>query len=226
MSDKSGEYFDIRVPQAQSIELQTLGMRPPARHLLLLVRGGDVGQERYLCGHDERHWFASGVPGSASTIAGAMRCLRPPEVEHLVQRRVKRAKNALRRRNEAFVRQGEWFFVPQAELDAPASLILRHEPLSRGDGGKSHCCEELFRDGGVPVYVCQKYPRGLAYDAYARVLERNADAKNWNWRVMRLNARVFARGKISHPDHKTIVLRFWHQVLMNNEHRRGVVFLD
>ncbi len=92
LSDKSGEYFDIRVPQAQSIELQTLDMRPPARHLLLLVRGGDVGQERYLCGHDERHWFASGVPRSVSTIAGAMRCLRPPEVEHLVQRRVKRAK--------------------------------------------------------------------------------------------------------------------------------------
>ena len=57
-------------------------------------------------------------------------------------------------------------------------------------------------------------------------MERRPEAKSWDWRIMRQNAQVYARGKVSHPDHKTIVLPFWHRVLMNGEHRRGVVFLD
>ena len=40
-------------------------------------------------------------------------------------------------------------------------------------------------------------------------------------------SRVIAEGKIRHPDHKTIVLPFWHRVAMNIENRvENVVFLD
>ena len=47
---------------------------------------------------------------------------------------------------------------------------------------------------------------------------------------MRRNAAVYVRGRISHPDHKTIILDGWHRVLMNTENEapgnRHVVFLD
>jgi hypothetical protein len=47
---------------------------------------------------------------------------------------------------------------------------------------------------------------------------------------MRRNAAVYVRGRISHPDHKAVVLDDWHRVLMNTEHEapasRNVVFLD
>jgi hypothetical protein len=46
----------------------------------------------------------------------------------------------------------------------------------------------------------------------------------------RRNMSVFVRGRVSHPDHKTIVLRDWHQVFMNSEHQstamRYVAFID
>lgn len=43
-------------------------------------------------------------------------------------------------------------------------------------------------------------------------------------------ADVFAMGRVSHPDHATVVLRGWHRVLMNTERdaraMRHVAFLD
>jgi hypothetical protein len=45
-----------------------------------------------------------------------------------------------------------------------------------------------------------------------------------------LNAAVYIRGRVWHPDHKTIVLNEWHRVMMNTEGQalgaRTVVFLD
>jgi hypothetical protein len=227
--DARGEYFAIEVPHFMNVELLPLEVRPDLRHLVLLARREQVDgrweKDKYLCGHDERHWFVAGVDGSVTNVKTAMESLRPGDVSHHVERHV-RAKNRLRRKNEAFVRQGEWFFLPQPDVVAPESLILRHEPLSRGDGGKPHWCEEAYRHGGEAVYVCNRHPRGVTTEYYLKLLEKNSDAKNWNWTMMRRNARVYARGRISHPDHKTIELPFWHLVLMNDEHRRGVVFLD
>ena len=230
-TDKRGEYFSIEVPEDEPVELQTLEVRPDMRHLLLMVRREDNSAgsslEKYLCGHDERHWFVAGVEtGGVSSVVAAMESLRPAGLSFVVERQVRRAKNRLKRKNEAFVRQGEWFFLPAPAFRAKEFLILRHEPLSRGDGGKPHWCEELYRDGGTPVYVCDKHPRGVMVEAYRKIIERNYDARNWNWRLMRMNAQVYARGRVSHPDHKTIKLPFWHRVFMNDEHRRGVVFLD
>jgi hypothetical protein len=47
---------------------------------------------------------------------------------------------------------------------------------------------------------------------------------------MRRDAEVYVRGRVWHPDHKTLVLACWHRVLMNTEHlapgRSKVTFLD
>jgi hypothetical protein len=77
----------------------------------------DNGKQKFLCGHDERHWFVCAVPGNSVTnVVNAMEALQPAEVRGAVSQKVKRSKNRLRRRNEAFVRQGEWFFIPTPEL--------------------------------------------------------------------------------------------------------------
>ena len=84
---------------------------------------------------------------------------------------------------------------------------------------------------GVTVYVSRQYPNGLTERAYRRLLERDSQAKSWNWQIMRRDADVYALGAVRHPDHKTIVLPFWHRVFMSAESAaagslKGLVFLD
>jgi len=44
---------------------------------------------------------------------------------------------------------------------------------------------------------------------------------------MARGAEVYAKGRVRHPDHKTIVLPFWHRVLPNREVSSvNVAFLD
>ena len=229
-SDNRGEYFDIRLDPQDSLEYEVIDLRPEMRHLLLMARKPNV-KEKFLCGHDERHWFVCAIPGSSiSTVKSAMEALQPVEVQSAVRRRVKRIKNRLRRKNAAFVRQGEWFFVPVPEFTVNQKLILKNEPISRGNGSKAHMCQFVYRSGGEVVYVGTKYPMGLTKDAYSRLLAKNHSARSWAWRVMRRNAAVYVRGRVWHPDHKTIVLNDWHRVMMNTEGQapgaRTVIFLD
>lgn len=228
-SDYRGEYFDIAVAPNDRVEYEVVDIRPGLRHLLLMTRR-DERKQKFLCGHDERHWFVCAVPGNSVTnVVKAMEALQPPEVRWNVSRRVKRAKNRLRRRNKAFVRQGEWFFIPAPELVVNPKLVLRNEPISRGRG-RSHMCQFLYRAGGELVYVCGRHPQGLTADKYSALVQANPVARCWGWRLMQRNAVAHVRGRIWHPDHKTIVLDGWHRVLMNTENEAAgapaVVFLD
>jgi hypothetical protein len=139
-------------------------------------------------------------------------------------------RDRLRRRNAAFVRQGEWFFVPQNDLIVPERLILRREPLSRGGGSKSHWLEEAYRSGGESVWVSKQHPTGLLEPEYKALITRQPSAKNQNWWRMTRDPTLFARGNVSHGDHATIHLRGWHRVLMNTEGQaraaKHVAFLD
>ena len=105
-------------------------------------------------------------------------------------------------------------------------LILRNEALRRG-AGKPHLVQELVRTGGEAVYVSAKRPGGFTQAQYDRLIQRDATAAHWGWRVMRRNPTVYARGAVSHADHATINLPFWHRVMMNTETQtRNVAFLD
>lgn len=228
--DNRGEYFDVGVSLVDPAEYQVIDVRPDARHLLLMARTNE-GKQKFLCGHDERHWFVCAVPGaSVSNVKAAMEALQPQEVQTSIQRRVKRIKNRLKRRNEAFVRQGEWFFVPTPDLIVSEQLILKNEPLSRGWGSKPHMCQFMYREGGTAVFVCRRYPNGVTREVHRRLLLENRDAGSWNWNVRVRDAKVYVRGRISHSDHKTVVLNRWHEVSMNTERlapgARSVVFLD
>lgn len=233
LRDGRGEFFDIRVNPDSNAEVSVLDVQPKDRHLLLMVRrpeGGTFEKHKFLCGHDERHWFVAAIPEAAavSTVRQAKVALKPAEVRAEESRRGLRDKVAQRRRNPAAIRQGEWFFVPARNLAVPKNLILRNEPLVRN--GKPHLAEECYRSGGETVYVCRDYPSGVIEADYRRIIEEQPSARKWNWRVMRRNADVYVRGTISHPDHKTIRLAGWCKVLTNTEHQaaamRHVVFLD
>jgi hypothetical protein len=106
-------------------------------------------------------------------------------------------------------------------------LVLRNEPLSRGRGSKPHNMEFCYRIGGETMYVNHKYPSGISQDAYNRL---DPAERKRGWQVMRRDAGVYARGRISHADHATIVLDCWHRVEMNTEREaaamRHVAFLD
>ena len=65
------------------------------------------------------------------------------------------------RRNRAYIRQGEWFFVRQPHLEVETRTILRNEPLSRGNGSQPHMVEELVRTGGKTVFVSSIAPAGF-----------------------------------------------------------------
>jgi hypothetical protein len=231
--DKSGEFFDIKMAADDEVDYEVVNLQKTARHLLLMARRG-LSKEKFLCGHDERHWFVCAVPGkSVTNVENAMEALQPTFVRQQVFRKVRRNKNRFERRNEAFVRQGEWFFVPAAELVVKTDFlnqIHKNEPISRGGGSKAHICEQVFRSRGEPVMVCSRYPRGVTFKQHAEIVRKNPKASRWNWRMMQINAAVYARGAVRHPDHKTIRLDGWHQIFMNTEWEapgmRHVVFLD
>jgi len=228
--DGGGEFFEIRLDPAERVEYEVVDLRPDLRHLLLLGREGEE-KRKFLCGHDERHWFVCAVPGkSVAGVLTAFRALQPPLVKYVTHVNLKRRKNIFRRRNEAYVRQGEWFFVPAPDLEVDERMVTRGEPLTRGGIGKPHVCQYAYRTGGQSVFVCEKYPEGVSNVEHQRIVEENPKARKWRWRRMFRDPLLYVRGSVRHDDHKTVVLEGWHRVVMNTEGTapwsRRVVFLD
>ena len=108
-------------------------------------------------------------------------------------------------------------------------MILRDEPLSRGAGSKPHRVEELVRAGGEVVYVHRTRRVVLTTPQFQKAVRRDAGQAS-QYVPQRRNMSVLVRGRVRHPDHKTIVLRDWHAVAMNTEHQsfamRFVAFID
>lgn len=227
--DREGEYF--LVSKLAGVSVEVLEVQPRDRHLVLLARvpesSGRVTKSRFLLGHDERHWFVAAIPEQSpvSTVAAAKQALKPEKV--VLEEQSVRRKLRHRRINKVRVRQGEWFFVPAQRGQVDPVRIFKNEPLRRG-GGKPHVCQELYRDGGVLVYVNRQYPNGLTQAEFSALSDKARTQPGWS-RMVR-DAHVFVRGTVRHPDHKTIFLGGWHEVFMNTETQsaamRNVAFLD
>lgn len=233
--DKRGAFFDIRANK--DLELQVLDIRPDLRHLLLLAKELDANptqpphKHKFLCGHDERDWFVAAVPGDrSSTVLTAFEALKPPEVIAAQAKHGVSGMRATRRKNNAYIRQGEWFFLPAKNLKVEEDQVRHNELLSRGTGSKPHVAEFGYRLGGEVRWVCREYPSGITPEARTELLQKNPDAKFWRWQSMMLNAEVYVRGTVRHPDHRTIYLGRWSRVWMNLESRsasgKQVLFLD
>lgn len=95
-------------------------------------------------------------------------------------------------------RQGEWFFLeltPEEDqrLSAalPTAIVERRRPV--GLGGHPHTADEVVRLPGLR-------------------LEHGHPVRSFD---------VFARGRVRHVDHKTVVLAHWHKVVRNTEPNAG-----
>jgi hypothetical protein len=226
---KGGEYFDIAAAPGE-VDVSVVECRPDVRHLVLHVRHMRTDQaDKFLCGLDERHWFAAAVPGAGvSSVDTARLALMPQEVRAELERLRVPRHDWFERRTRAFVRQGEWFFVPTRLELAPTR---RNEPLVRSGGAKPHTLEFAHRASGTQVHVCAQYPAGLTTVEHKKLLAERPEAKRWRWRSMYREPVLYARGRVSHPDHSTISLgAIWHRVYVNEEHRaparQYLTFLD
>lgn len=219
------ETFELVLPAGT--EALVRDCRAPERHLVLAIRELGSAPQHFLCGFDERHWFAASVTGT--TVAAARESLLPPAVRAALMHAGLRHRDRFRRHTAVFLRQGEWFFVP-TEVPAEPLLIRRQEPLVRPGGGKAHVVAELSRGGtGEMVWYHPTYgANGLNDAEYAALTDHVRKAPAWR-RMTRVRdgGRVLARGTVRHPDHATLVLNGWHAVYLNNERRAaGLGFLD
>jgi hypothetical protein len=223
LKDEDGEYFDVAVNG--DTEVSVLDVQPKDRHLLLMAKQGEE-KSKFLCGHDERHWFVAAIPEAApvGTVRQAKEALKPVEVQNRQTGLNKNKRN--KRKNSAYIRQGEWFFIP-ADIVADEKLVLKNEPITRGNGSKPHMVEFCYRMGGTTVYVSREHPNGVNLPTYQKLVKEGNGA---NFRAMQRDATVYVKGTIRHDDHKTINLVGWHRVIMNTEQKaramRNVAFLD
>jgi hypothetical protein len=223
--DHRSEYFELSGSRLDDLVVQHVDRN--ARHILLCgidrhLKGENAAAKkavsRFLCGHDERHWFVAGIGDPVATVRDAKLSLAPAAIREAVARERHRD----RRHNDLFIRQGEWFFVPSTPPAVDARTpIHRNEPIRRGRG-KPHFCEEVIRHGGVTVRLYQG--RELGDAEFSELIAKNP---RLSYRQMVRDAHVYARGRVRHDDHATIVLNGWHRVYLNGEFfTQQVVFYD
>jgi hypothetical protein len=229
--DVRNDRFEVAFNKDANLEIIPQDIQPRDRHLLMLARvhheDGSVEKLRFLMGHDERHWFVAGIAQPVSSVEAAKESLKPAAIRAKQDRVRPRRKERNRRHNSVFLRQGEWFFAPQPNLEIGDAPLFRDEPIRRG-GGKAHIIEEVVRLGGETVYVCPRFPNGLTEREYQALLKGQPKMRLQRWTLMKRDAQVYARGRVRHPDHKTLLLTVWHRVFMSEEDNRGmrVAFLD
>lgn len=244
LRDKEGEYFDILA--REEAKALVMDVQKKDRHLLLMARDNDGNPLKFLCGHDERHWFTCAVPGKASTVLQAKQALKPSEVVRAEQKSGLTVKKSQKRRRKVrggkLIRQGEFMFIPEPNKKVDEIAILHNEPLVRG-GGNPHMAQHLYRFGGITVYVPQvpfnersgidpsELRNGLTETEKAKFIEEHPKSSSWRWNQFRRDMIAYVKGRITHRDHATVDLGdVWHRVAINTENRaRGatnVAFLD
>ena len=236
---ESGEaYFEVR--HDARLKLDVADVRPDDRHLLLTASvdaaqtGAEVAAVRstFLCGHDEKSWFVAAIPESAEAgdVQAAKDALKPEAVWDAMREAGVPPERRDARKTAAFVRQGEWFFIPTPGLKLDAARVRRHEPIQRG-AGRPHVCQFLYRIGGETVYVRPDGGGGLT-ELTEREFSTLPFTERWHggWDQRVRDAHVYVKGNIRHPDHKTVFLMDWHEVVPNTEQRAAamsrVAFLD
>lgn len=229
---KHREYFDIETDR--TVNISVLDVKPEDKHLLIMVKSSDLEglqTRKFLCGHDERHYFVAGVNERARDVMDAKRLLQPTPVREMAD--TLPLHERFTRNNEKFKRQGEWFFVP-VDKNIDMKTVLENEPIQRGRS-KPHMCQYLYREGGTMVMVHRIYaPNGIIRKEYDHRLKEAQNrggkiALNWatGWTERMRDPVAYAKGSIRHPDHATIVLRGWHRVFLSEEvTSTAMAFLD
>ncbi len=171
------EAYQFQLPHNDQLEIEVVDVHSHLRQLVLDVTGQRLPVSgRYLCGHDESHWFVAGLEfgRKTATVRGAMESLKPPLVRR--EQRRKGIRHRLdRRTTAAYIRQGEWFFLPRPKMQVDAELIEYRGELVR-NGGKPHRVDELFRVPGreevfVRGNVRHRDHQTIFFDLWHRVVQ-------------------------------------------------------
>lgn len=185
--DEPQRQFTVRVAAAVA-KREGLTVVRKDRHAAWVRQSTTARERRFLCGMDEQHLFIALLPDPVSTVADAHASLRDPRVDEAEQGDPSRTR-----------RQGEWFFVSLPEEDERAvdqlarkTLRVAHNTgIAQAAGirrlGREHLAEEVLVVNGLP-------------DALGDT-ER----------------RVYVRGAVKHPDHRTLVLDSWCLTVPNRE---------
>jgi hypothetical protein len=211
--DEMGEYFDIQA--ASDVGLAAIDVQPRDRHLLLAA-WNRFGADRFLCGHDERHWFVAALPNAplALNIEAAKEALKPQRVQRQERRK---HKGKHRRKTDVYMRQGEWFFIPCPHASIDRRRIVSDGLLRRSPASKPHICSYLYEDG-EREYECDRYPKLAFFETeYRHILRTRRKAKQWNWRALAFRPDVYVKGTVEHEDHSPLLLDVWHRVELNRE---------
>lgn len=218
------EELRVSVPQGDQAEVKVLSIDPGIQQAVLMiheperefvervwnpekresedvVRTTSEAKRRFLVGMDECHLFIAQLTKPATTVKQAHEGLRPRSVP---------AGRAARKLG--IVRQGEWFFQPaspgeleRVERHVAANGVERNVRIGRGRGwmpGRPHVVSEsvllVLNETRTPV---RRRGRTVAFETVRETLE-------------------LVRGRIKHPDHRTIELHGWHKVFLNTEDRQ------
>lgn len=226
------EHFVLEVGKDFKGEIHALDVQPQDRHMILQIvhNPGDksrmaLAPEKFLVGHDEMHFFAASVGRTVTKVRDAKEHLMPTRIRDHVLKVDLRKKDKFKRHNDAFLRQGEWFFIPRKNMTVDKKYILYNEPLIRNRQSKPHTMSECYRIGGTAVWVWLN--RVLTETQFGQLHKTNPEDSK-KYRQMIRNPQVFCRGKIKHVDHHTLDFgNVWHEVVMNSEFRSASLgFLD
>jgi len=79
-ADRLGKFFEIALQSDAVAKVVVLDVQPADRHLLMVREPGE--KSKFLCGHDERHWFVAGIHEAApvGTVRQAKEALKPAAV--------------------------------------------------------------------------------------------------------------------------------------------------
>lgn len=255
LRDSEGEYFDILMDEGEAKPI-IMDVQKKDRHLLLMARDGSGDPMKFLCGHDERHWFTCAVPSASgipvSNVLEAKQALKPREVVQTETRGGLKTKDSQKRRRKLkkggkIIRQGEFMFMPVPDMDPDPLKILKDEPMARG--GNPHMAQFLYREGGTRVNVLRvgfasfmassgvsakdnsRLRNGLTDSEKKSFIKKYPESKNWPWTIQVRNPTAYVKGKITHIEHSTVDLGdTWHRVAINTEERargaRNIAFID
>ena len=160
-----------------------VGETPPDDEDVLTITTSGFARH-FLMGMDESHLFIAQLPRRAMTVPRARAALRPAVLDALEHRAPKPT-----------LRQGEWFFVPQAHAEE-----RRVDMLAR----RSY--RVLHKVGIAEAAEIARIGRPHVAEELVLVPDPATGAR-----------ATYVRGAVVHPDHRTIVLRAWHQVVPNTE---------
>jgi len=221
--DTSGDKrspFVLRLGKDADGEIKLLNVDTSQHGVLLQIQQENV-KVNFLCGLDEfDKTFIARVPNQGiTTVANAKDALKPPEVLDAERStpRMGKKKNKHKRRNSAWLRQGEWFFIPMPKYEPGDSAILRKNAPLMVAGNRAHKAELVADTAGESRYISiMDARRSLSKKGYERLMKENSK-EQYKWEMRSESSSIYVKGRITAPDHKTLVLNIWHRAVPNRE---------